>query len=172
MFTGLEKLPMPTIAAIEGAALGGGLELALCCDLRVAGSSATLGLPETSLGIIPGAGGTQRLPRLVGLSVAKELMFTADRIGSSRALEIGLINHAVDAGGATAKSLELAARIAANGPVAVRLAKQAASAGAQADLTTGLDIERGCYAQVIATKDRTEGLLAFREKRKPNYKGE
>jgi len=172
MFTQLEKLPMPTIAAIEGAALGGGLELALCCDLRVAGSGAKLGLPETSLGIIPGAGGTQRLPRLIGLSKAKELMFTAERIQSERALELGLVNHAVDAGRATEKALEIAGRIAVNGPVAVRLAKQAASAGMQADVTTGMDIERGCYAQVITTKDRTEGLVAFREKRKPVYKGE
>jgi methylglutaconyl-CoA hydratase len=106
------------------------------------------------------------------LSKAKELMFTAERIQSERALELGLVNHAVDAGRATEKALEIAGRIAVNGPVAVRLAKQAASAGMQADVTTGMDIERGCYAQVITTKDRTEGLVAFREKRKPVYKGE
>eukprot|EP00613_Pedinella_sp_CCMP2098_P006099 CAMPEP_0171600700 /NCGR_PEP_ID=MMETSP0990-20121206/4483_1 /TAXON_ID=483369 /ORGANISM="non described non described, Strain CCMP2098" /LENGTH=295 /DNA_ID=CAMNT_0012162715 /DNA_START=24 /DNA_END=911 /DNA_ORIENTATION=- len=172
MFTGLEKLPMPTIAAVEGAALGGGLELAMCCDLRVAGSGALFGLPETSLAIIPGAGGTQRLPRLIGVARAKELIFTADRIVASRAEAIGLVNHAVPAGEATSKALEIARAIAKNGPVAVRMAKAAVSAGMQCDLATAMDVERGCYAQVITTKDRTEGLLAFREKRKPEYRGE
>jgi methylglutaconyl-CoA hydratase len=172
MFTSLEKLPMPTIAAIEGAALGGGLELALACDLRVAGAGATLGLPETSLAIIPGAGGTQRLPRLIGLARAKELVFTATRVDAARAAALGLVCHAVPAGGATAKALEIARAISANGPLAVRLAKSAMAAGMQADLATGMDIERGCYAQVITTQDRTEGLNAFREKRKPAYKGE
>jgi len=171
-FTAIEQLPMPTIAAIEGAALGGGLELALGCDLRVAGNKAVLGVPETSLAIIPGAGGTQRLPRLIGLGRAKELMFTADRIGSERAEEIGLVNYAVEGGTATDRALDIAARIAKNGPIAVRLAKKAASAGMQADISTGMDIERGCYAQVITTKDRLEGLAAFREKRMPNYTSE
>jgi methylglutaconyl-CoA hydratase len=172
MFTNLEKLPMPTIAAIEGAALGGGLELAMCCDLRVAGSGALLGLPETSLAIIPGAGGTQRLPRIIGAAKAKELIFTAERFGAAKAEAIGLVNHAVEAGQATPKALEIAAAIAKNGPVAVRMAKASVGAGMQCDLATAMDIERGCYAQVITTADRTEGLLAFREKRKPVYRGE
>mmetsp|Transcript_43768 Transcript_43768/g.98944 ORF Transcript_43768/g.98944 Transcript_43768/m.98944 type:complete len:294 (-) Transcript_43768:234-1115(-) len=172
MFTALERLPMPTIAAIEGAALGGGLELAMCCDIRVAGKNASLGLPETSLAIIPGAGGTQRLPRLVGLARAKELIFTAERITAERAEAIGLVNYAVPPGRAKDKALELAAAICANGPLATRLAKQAIGSGMQCDLSTAMDVERGCYAQVIKTKDRDEGLRAFHEKRKPEYIGE
>jgi methylglutaconyl-CoA hydratase len=140
--------------------------------LRIAGDRAVLGLPETSLAIIPGAGGTQRLPRLIGAPRAKELIFTAGRVDASRAEAMGLVNHAVPAGQAMAKALELAAAIAANGPIAVRLAKGAIAAGMQTDLATALEIERGGYAQVVTTKDRTEGLVAFREKRKPAFKGE
>lgn len=171
-FTGLEALPMPTIAAIEGAAMGGGLELALACDFRVCGAGATLALPETGLAIIPGAGGTQRLPRLIGMSKAKELTFTGRRVGHEEAAAIGLADRAVEAGFALEASLALAAEMLPKGPVALRMAKQAINTGMQVDITSGMAVEQACYAQVIPTKDRLEGLTAFKEKRKPQYTGE
>lgn len=171
-FTDLESLPMPTIAAIEGAALGGGLEVALACDLRVAGDQALLGLPETGLAIIPGAGGTQRLPRLVGPTRAKELVFTARRLDAATAETYGIVQSVVPAGQAYARALALAKEILPNGPVAVRMAKAAIDGGMQADITTGMRVEQACYAQVIPTQDRLEGLRAFKEKRRPHYKGE
>jgi len=171
----LENLPQPVIAALDGHALGGGMELALACDMRVASSNAKLGLTETKLAIIPGGGGTQRLPRLVGAAKAKELIFTAAMINGIQAAEIGLANHGVtqnaDGDAAYQKSLEIAKQIVVNGPVGVRMAKMSISKGMQVDLTTGLAIEEACYAQVIPTKDRIEGLTAFKEKRKPVYKG-
>ena len=171
-FAELEDLPLPTLAAIEGAALGGGLEMALACDLRVAGADAKLGLPETGLAIIPGAGGTQRLPRLIGRSKAKELIFTGRRIGSEAAAALGLVDHAVPAGQALEKALQIAREILPNGPVALRAAKAAVNRGLEVDRDAGLAIERACYAETIPTKDRLEGLAAFREKRKPLYRGE
>lgn len=171
-FAGIENLPMPVIAAIEGAALGGGLELAMASDIRVAGGNAVLGLPETSLAIIPGAGGTQRLPRLIGSSRAKELIFTARRLSSEQAKDYGLVEYAVEAGSAYEKALEIAKEITPNGPVALRMAKEAINRGMQADVATGMEIEKHCYAQVIPTKDRLEGIQAFKEKRKPQFKGE
>ena len=171
-FTALEDLPMPVIAALEGAAFGGGLELALAADLRVAGADAKLGLVETSLAIIPGAGGTQRLPRLIGSARAKELIFTARRIGAAEAERLGLVARVVPAGGALDAALGLAREILPNGPVALRMAKQAVNRGLELDLSSGLALEQACYAQVIPTKDRLEGLAAFREKRKPRYRGE
>eukprot|EP00742_Colponemidia_sp_Colp-10_P001368 GILJ01001471.1.p1 GENE.GILJ01001471.1~~GILJ01001471.1.p1 ORF type:complete len:283 (-),score=37.31 GILJ01001471.1:219-1067(-) len=170
-FADLENLPMPTIAALEGSALGGGLELALSCDFRIAGANAKLGLPETSLAIIPGAGGTQRLPRLIGVSKAKELTFTARRIDSVTAKSIGLVNDTAEAGKTFDKALELAREIVPQGPIGVRMAKLAIHKGSQLDLASGLAFEQACYAQVIPTKDREEGLRAFKEKRKPIYKG-
>jgi len=170
-FSAVENLPMPTIAAIEGAALGGGLELALACDMRVAGAASKLGLPETGLAIIPGAGGTQRLPRVVGLPKAKELVFTASILNSTDAQSIGLVNYAVDQGAALDKALELSALIVPRGPIAVRLAKLAMSRGMDVDRASGFAFEEACYAQVIPTEDRLEGLAAFAEKRKPVYKG-
>ncbi|GMA49183.1 enoyl-CoA hydratase [Alicyclobacillus contaminans] len=164
-------LPMPTIAAINGGAFGGGTELALAADLRVAASTAQMGLTETSLAIIPGAGGTQRLPRLIGLAKAKELIFTARRISAETALEIGLVNRVVDADQLLPTARALAEEIAANGPIAVRQAKFAIDRGAEVDLQTGLQLERQAYEAVIPTKDRLEGLAAFAEKRKPNYIG-
>ncbi|KAJ3047681.1 hypothetical protein HK097_011304 [Rhizophlyctis rosea] len=192
-FTEFETLPQPTIATLDGAALGGGLELAMAADIRVAGSAAKLGLPETKLAIIPGAGGTQRLPRLIGLPKAKELVYTARILNAKDALELGLVNHAVE-GGAWTKSLEIAKEILPNGmhglmylildirtdyaellnrigPIAVRMAKLAMDKGTQLELSSGLAYEQACYAQVIPTEDRLEGLKAFREKRKPVYKG-
>ncbi len=171
-FTMLECLPMPTIAAIEGAALGGGLELALACDFRLVGGSAKLGLPETSLAIIPGAGGTQRLPRLIGRARAKELIFTARKFGAAEALRYGLADRITDPGNALESSMELAREILPNGPVALRAAKEAIDRGLDLDSSGGLLLEEACYARVIPTLDRLEGLAAFKEKRKPLYRGE
>jgi len=171
-FTELEALPMPVIAAIDGAAFGGGLELALAADLRVAGAEAKMGLVETSLAIIPGAGGTQRLPRLIGVARAKELIFTARRFGAEEAGRLGLVNRVAPAGQALAGALTLAREILPNGPIALRMAKQAVGQGMELDLTAGLALEEACYAQIIPTQDRLEGLAAFREKRIPQYKGE
>ncbi|KAL7116605.1 hypothetical protein ACP275_03G014800 [Erythranthe tilingii] len=171
-FSYLEDLHIPTIAVIEGAALGGGLEMALSCDLRICGEDAVLGLPETGLAIIPGAGGTQRLPRLVGKSTAKELIFTGRKIGSRDALTMGLVNYCVPAGEARAKALQIARDINQKGPLAIRMAKRAIDRGLEVDMASALELEEDCYAQVLHTKDRLEGLEAFAEKRKPNYTGE
>ncbi|PSS09695.1 Enoyl-CoA hydratase [Actinidia chinensis var. chinensis] len=171
-FSYLEALCIPTIAVIEGAALGGGLEMALSCDLRICGEDAVLGLPETGLAIIPGAGGTQRLPRLVGRSVAKELIFTGRKVGGRDAVLMGLVNHCVPAGEAHLKALEIAREINQKGPLALRMAKRAIDEGLQADMTSALELEEDCYEELLNTKDRLEGLLAFAEKRKPKYTGE
>ncbi|GAB4248759.1 enoyl-CoA hydratase [Deferrisoma sp.] len=170
-FTEVENLPMPVIAAVNGVALGGGTELALASDLRIASENATLGLTETSLAIIPGAGGTQRLPRIVGKAKAKELIFTAKRITAAEALEIGLVNRVVPLAGLLDAARELAAAIAKNGPLAVRAAKRAIDRGMEMDLADALVFESTCYETLIPTEDRLEGLKAFREKRKPDYQG-
>jgi enoyl-CoA hydratase/carnithine racemase len=171
-FSELERLPQPVIAAINGAAFGGGTELALACDLRVMSETAQMGLTETSLGIIPGAGGTQRLPRLVGKGKAKELIFTARRITAREALAIGLVNRVVPAGQVLSAALALAKEIAMNAPIALEQAKYAIDYGMETDLATGLAIESSAYQVTIPTKDRLEGLAAFQEKRKPVYRGE
>lgn len=168
-FTDIENLPFPTIAAIEGVALGGGLELALACDIRIAGSKAILGLPETSLAIIPGAGGTQRLPRLLGTAKAKELIFLSKRLTAAEALSIGLITEMVEADSVFKKATEIAEQIAEKGPIAQRMAKLAIDKGIHMDMNTALLHEKKCYSGVIKTLDRKEGLLAFKEKRKPKY---
>lgn len=167
----IAALPMPVIAAINGVAFGGGTELALAADLRIAAASAKMGLTETSLAIIPGAGGTQRLARIVGISKAKELIFTARRIDALTAQSIGLVNQVVEDGQVLTAATELAAEISANGPIAVRQAKFAIDQGFDTDLKTGLMIERKAYEVIIPTEDRLEGLQAFAEKRKPNYQG-
>ncbi|OEH94385.1 enoyl-CoA hydratase [Bacillus solimangrovi] len=168
----LESLPMPVIAAINGAAFGGGLELALSCDIRIASDNAKVGLTETSLAIIPGAGGTQRLTRLIGKGRAKELIFTAARLTANEAVEYGIIEHITSQDELLNKANEIAEKISNNGPIAVRQAKLAINRGSEVDLQTGLKIEEMAYAITIPTKDRIEGLQAFKEKRKPNYKGE
>jgi len=168
----LSSLPMPLIASVEGAALGGGLEIALTADLIVAGRNATFGAPETSLAIIPGAGGTQRLPRLIGSARAKELIYTARRIDAETAREFGIVQHVTNEGCADEKALALAQEIARNGPVALRAAKLSIDKGLDcATLSEGMEIEKECYGKVLETKDRLEGLAAFKEKRKPNFKG-
>ncbi len=170
-------LPMPVIASIDGVALGGGLELALAADLRIVGSTTTLGLPETSLAILPGAGGTQRLPRLIGISKAKELIWTGRRLDAHEALEYGLVNEVVVETTTTSstmdRTMELASRIASHGPVAIRASKEAMQQGAELEcIYQALEIEKQSYAKVIPTKDRLEGLQAFREGRTPHYTGE
>lgn len=172
----IHNLPIPVIAALDGTALGGGLEISLACDIRVAASDTKMGLVEAKLAIIPGAGGTQRLPRLINPSIAKELIYTARILDGTTAKNLGLVNHVVsqnsNGDSAFLKSLEIAREILPNGPVAVQMAKKAINRGSQVDLSTGLAIEEACYAQVIPTKDRLEGLQAFKEKRKPVYTGQ
>jgi methylglutaconyl-CoA hydratase len=168
----IEALPQPVIAAINGVAFGGGTELALACDIRIASETAKMGLTETSLGIIPGAGGTQRLPRLVGKGRAKELIFTARRIDAWEAREIGLVEHVASSHSLLEKAQEIASQIVRNGPIAVAQAKFAIDKGYDVDLATGLAIEQNAYEITIPTKDRLEGLQAFKEKRKPVFVGE
>ena len=159
----------PTIAAISGWALGGGLELALCCDLRVLSPTAKLGLPEARVGTMPGGGGTQRLPRLVGWGVAAEIMFTAEPVEATRALELGLANVVADDWRGAAR--DLATRIAANSPVSLELIKHAMQRGLDTDLASGLGIEASAVAMLLGTDDVKEGVRAFNEKRPPQWSG-
>jgi enoyl-CoA hydratase/carnithine racemase len=167
----LARLPMPTIAAIEGNALGGGLELALCCDIRVASETSRLGLPEVRLAVTPGAGGTQRLPRVVGVARAKELILTGRVLTADEAERIGLVSRVVPAGEARAAAEEIATEIAARGPVAVREAKRLVDLASDADLATGLAAELDASDRVFATDDMLEGAEAFFAKREPQYRG-
>ncbi len=171
-FDGIARLPFPTLAAVNGVAFGGGLELMLACDLRLLADHAQVGLTEVSVGIMPGAGGTQRLPRLVGMARAKEIVFTARRVSAAEALVMGLANQVVPLAELAAASLELARKIAANAPLAVRAAKHALDTGLDAGLAAGLEIEAAAYALLLPTRDRLEGLAAFAEKRTPRYRGE
>jgi enoyl-CoA hydratase/carnithine racemase len=171
LFTGIEYLNRPVIAAVNGIALGGGTELALACDIRLASARASLGLTETRLAIIPGAGGTQRLPRLIGRGKAKELIFTGRRVEAREALEIGLVNKVCEPEALLDECRAMAALICEAGPIAVQQAKYAINYGLETDLHTGLAIESNAYWVTIPTEDRLEGLAAFREKRKPVYKG-
>jgi enoyl-CoA hydratase len=167
----LARLPMPTIAAIEGNALGGGLELALCCDIRVASETSRLGLPEVRLAVTPGAGGTQRLPRVVGAARAKELILTGRVLTAEEAARIGLVSRVVPSGQALAAADEIAVEIAARGPVAVREAKRLIDLATDADLATGLAAELDASDRVFATDDMLEGAEAFFAKREPQYRG-
>ncbi len=171
LFTAIEQLPKPVIAAVNGIALGGGTELALACDIRIAAATASMGLTETRLAIIPGAGGTQRLPRLVGRGKAKELIFTGRRVEAEEALAIGLVNQVVPAAELLPACRQMAAMIRETGPIAIEQAKYAINYGLESDLATGLALESNAYWVTIPTEDRLEGLAAFREKRKPIYKG-
>lgn len=174
-FIEIEDLPMPTIAAIEGVAVGGGLELALACDIRVAAETAKLGLVETGRGLIPGAGGTQRLPRVIHPNIAKELIYTSRIISGTEAKALGIVNHVVpqnsNKNAAYEKSLELAREIIPNAPIALRCAKQAINEGVQGSIKDGYEVEQKFYEQNIPMKDRIEGMVSFIEKRKPVYKG-
>ncbi|KAI7799332.1 enoyl-CoA hydratase domain-containing protein 2, mitochondrial [Triplophysa rosa] len=172
----IAALPMPAIAAVDGFALGGGLELALACDIRTAAHTAQMGLIETTRGLLPGAGGSQRLPRTVGFAIAKELIFTGRCVGGEQAMELGLVNRSVpqnQTGDAAHKeALSLAQEILPQAPIAVRMAKVAMNRGAEVDISSGMAIEGMCYARLIPTQDRQEGMAAFIEKRPPRYIGE
>jgi enoyl-CoA hydratase/carnithine racemase len=167
----VEALPQPTLGLVNGFAFGGGAELLLACDLRIAATHAQLGLTETSLAIIPGAGGTQRLPRLIGKARAKELILTARKIDAAEAERIGLVNRVAPAGKLREAGLAVARAIAANGPVAVRAAKRAIDEGGELPQARGLEVEARCYQLVLPTRDRLEALAAFAEKRAPKYSG-
>ncbi|MGO4887678.1 enoyl-CoA hydratase-related protein [Anaerobacillus sp. MEB173] len=172
VFSAIEALPQPTIAAINGYALGGGFEFALACDFRIAVQGAKMGLTELSWAIIPGAGGTQRLPRLIGQSKAMELILTAKKIDAEEAKELGIVNRISDKAVLMDTCEELAQEMMQNGPLALKQAKYAIRHGMDVDLYSGLAIEAKAYEVIIPTKDRIEALNAFAEKRKPNFKGE
>jgi enoyl-CoA hydratase/3-hydroxyacyl-CoA dehydrogenase len=167
----IEKLEKPVIAAINGFALGGGLELALACDIRLASTEARMGLPEVGLGIFPGFGGTQRTPRLIGKGQACELIFTGDHIGAEEAARIGLVNRVVAPQQLIPEARRLAKRIASRGPIAVRRAKAAINQTLQTDLDSGLAFELEAVARTFGTEDQQEGMTAFLERRKPEFKG-
>ena len=168
----LEALPQPVVAALNGAALGGGLELALACDLRVAAEGIELGLPEVGLGIIPGGGGTARLPRLVGLGRAKELVLTGRRVGTAEALAMGLVTQVAPAAGLQQAGLVLADRLARNAPISLRQAKRALDGGFDLPLEEALALENRLYQPCLPTRDRQEALRAFAETRPPVFTGE
>jgi enoyl-CoA hydratase/carnithine racemase len=171
LFTSIEHLGKAVIAGVNGVALGGGTELALASDIRIASENASMGLTETRLAIIPGAGGTQRLPRLVGRGRAKELIFTGRRIAAQEALNIGLVNQVCEPKELINECKKMAAMICETGPIAIEQAKYAINYGIETDIHTGLAIESSSYWVTIPSEDRLEGLAAFREKRKPVYKG-
>lgn len=170
-YSGIAHFEKPAIAAINGLCLGGGLELSLACDIRVAADHVKLGLPEVNLGIIPGAGGTQRLPRAVGPGWASYLLFTGEAIPAGKALEIGLVQKVVEAEALLEEAMKIAEKINGKGPLAVRAAKKASSRGLQQPLEKGLDIENEAFSEVCSTQDKNEGVTAFLEKRKPNFQG-
>jgi len=171
LFTAVDTFPKPVIAMINGFCLGGGCELALSCDIRVAGDTARFGQPEINLGIIPGGGGTQRLTRLVGEGKAMELILTGDMIDAQTAYNLGLVNLVVPAADLEAKTLEMANRIAEKSPVALRMAKEAVKTAARSSLDEGLRREIDLFALTFSSEDKDEGVRAFLEKRKPDFKG-
>ncbi|MEH7115004.1 enoyl-CoA hydratase-related protein [Neobacillus niacini] len=172
VFDKIANLPQPTIAAVNGYAFGGGFELILACDLKIAAKDARMGLTEVQWGIIPGAGGTQRLPRLIGETKAKKLIFTAEKISADEAYCLGILTKVVDKKLLMSECEDLAKKILNNAPIALKQAKYAINYGLSTDIQTGLAIESKAYEITIPTKDRLEALKAFNEKRKPNFKGE
>jgi len=171
VFQKIAEFPAPVIAAINGFALGGGLELALACDIRVVAENAKVGLPEVTLGIFPGYAGTQRLPRFIGVGKAKELIFSGQMIDAAEAYRIGIAEYLAPVGESVNKAREIAAKILKVGPVAVRLAKQSVNQGLDLTLEEGQKLEAKLFAQLCDTEDQKEGAQAFLEKRPPNFKG-
>jgi enoyl-CoA hydratase len=171
LFAEVERFPRPTIAAVNGYALGGGCELALACDIRIASDAAKFGQPELGLGIIPGAGATQRLPRIVGMGRAKHLILTGEIVDAKQALEMGLVTAIAPPGQLQPRARELAKKILRHGPLAARLAKLALNASARVDLDSGLLIETLAQAICYSSEDKQEGTSAFLEKRKPKFTG-
>ena len=171
IFRRLELLPMPTIAAVNGFALGGGCELAMACDMILASSKAKFGQPEVGLGITPGFSGTQRLPRLVGKAKAMELILTGEMISAQEALRIGLVNQVTEPEQLMERAKELANKIQKNGPLSVKYAKAAISRGMQMDLDSAIALENELFAMCFATEDQKEGMEAFLQKREPEFKG-
>jgi len=170
-FSALDNFEKPVIAAINGLCLGGGLELALVCDVRIAANHVKLGLPEVNLGLIPGAGGTQRLPRAVGPGWANYLLFTGDAISAEAALGIGLVQKVVPLTSLRKEALQVADKINSKGPLAVRAAKRVSARGFSQTLEKGLDMENEAFSELCATHDKNEGVAAFLEKRKPEFQG-
>lgn len=170
VFRKIELMEKPVIAAVNGFALGGGCELTMCCDIRIASEKAKFGQPEVGLGIIPGFAGTQRLARLVGVGKAKELIFTCDTIDAEKAAEIGLVNKVVPAEELMNSAMEMAKRIISKGQIAIRYAKTSINRGIETDLDTGMIIEKDLFSLCFSTEDQKEGMEAFLEKRIPNYK--
>lgn len=167
----IANCPKPTIAALNGYTLGGGLEVAMCCDIRIASENAKLGQPEIGLGFIPGGGGTQRLPRLIGVAKAKELIFSGKIITAQEALTIGLVNKVVPLTELIPESIAMAESFIKHSSVILEFAKNAIDTGIQLDLNSGLQLEIGLWAESFATEDHHEGIAAFIEKRKPEFKG-
>lgn len=170
VFRKIELLEKPVIAAVNGFALGGGCELAMSCDIRIASKKAKFGQPEVGLGITPGFAGTQRLSRLVGTGKAKELIFTAEIINAQTALEIGLVEHVTEPEELMDKALGMAKKIASNSQLAVRFSKSAINRGIETDIETGMEIERDLFGLCFANHDQKEGMNAFLEKRSPEFK--
>jgi enoyl-CoA hydratase len=171
VFSELAAYPKPSIAMINGFALGGGCELAMACDIRVAARSARLGQPEIKLGILPGGGGTQRLPRLVGVGRAMRMILTGELIDATEAERIGLVDLVVDDADLRSRTLELAATIAAHSPLTLRLARQAVRASLESSLAAGLELERELFITAFGSDDRREGVQAFLEKRPATFRG-
>lgn len=167
----LETLPKPTIAAVNGFALGGGCELMMACDIAYAADSAKIGQPEITLGIIPGGGGTQRLPRLLGKQKAKELVLTGEALSAEEAHRLGLVSKVVPAADLMAEVQTLCGKLLSKGAVALRMAKEAIELGSETDLAAGMEIEAKSWSVCFTTQDRLEGVKAFLEKRKPNFQG-
>ena len=167
----IEHFPKPVIARINGIALGGGTELALCCDMRIAADTAIMGVPEINLGIIPGYGGTQRLPRIVGVGMAKKMILSGEHINAQEAFRIGLVDQLVPKAELDAAVAKLCGKLASKSPIALAMGKEAVNMGIQADLRTGLSIEARCFCMCFGSQDRVEGMTAFLEKRKPVFQG-
>jgi enoyl-CoA hydratase len=171
IFNKIEAFDRPVIAAVNGFALGGGNEIALCCDIRIAAENAVFGQPEVNLGIIPGYGGTQRLPRLIGPGKAKEIIFADERINAQEAWRVGLVERVVPKGQAVEESKKLLKKIMNKGPVAIKMAKKAINEGLKMSLREGLDLEAQCNAACFGSEDKDEGAKAFLEKRPAKFKG-